>query len=103
MSTVHQHYYTVFRQHAQCDTKYPRGSPWDSDPANFRAIPLHVPHSAETIPMLRLQHEWKHCIAGISKMDLQSLLQKVKGGYLADLGNQLHSEPSENAILVWPR
>ena len=39
---------------------------------------------------LSLQHEWKHCLAGISKMDFQSLLQKVKGGYLADLGNQLH-------------
>ena len=38
----------------------------------------------------RVQHEWKE-YAGISKMDIQSLLQKVKGGYLADLGNQLHS------------
>ena len=68
-----------------------RGSPWDSDPANSRAIPLDVPLYAKTIPMLSLQHEWKHCLAGISKMDFQSLLQKVKGGYLADLGNQLHS------------
>ena len=91
MSAVHQHYYTVFRQHTQCDTNYPRGSPWDSDPADLRAIPLHVTHSAKTIPLLSLQHELKNCVDGILKMDLQSLVRKVKSGYLADLGNQLHS------------
>ena len=58
---------------------------------DFACHSINCTHSAKTIPMLSFQLEWKHCLAGISKMDLQALLQKVKGGYLAYLGNQLHS------------
>ena len=91
MPAVNPQYYTVFRQHTQYDTKYPRGSPWVSDVANLQTILLMYPILKKTIPILSLQHEWKHCLAGIFKMDFQFLLQKVKGGYLADLRNQLHS------------